>query len=138
PVQSAGALFPFDPRRDVAVGGNKQLYGSFELEFPIVKLLKIGGVLFFDYGNVYSEADSLFYIGGKSLNAARINPSDPLGLYRALGIFSSVGFGLRWDSPLGFLRFEWGIPLNIRPATTPGLYEKDRPILFEFNYGPSF
>lgn len=138
PVQSAGSLFPFDARRDIAVGGNKQFYGSFELEFPLIKLLKLGGVLFFDFGNVWSEQDNLFYIGGKSTNAARIRPTDPLGLYQLLGLYSSAGFGVRWDSPLGYLRFEWGIPFNVRPSQTPGLLFKDRPILFEFNIGPSF
>ena len=138
PVESAGALSPFNGRRDVAVGGNKQFYGSFELEFPLVKLLKLGGVLFFDFGNVFSSADNFFYIGGKSRNAARVKPSDPLRIYDALGLYSSVGFGVRWDSPLGYLRFEWGLPLVVRPSQTPGLVEKDRPIVFEFNIGPSF
>ena len=27
----------------------------------------------------------------------------------------SVGFGFRWFSPIGPLRFEWGIPLTRRP-----------------------
>lgn len=138
PVESASALSPFNGRRDVAVGGNKQFYGSFELEFPLVKLLKLGGVLFFDFGNAYSSADNLFYIGTKSRNAARVKPSDPLRIFDALGLYSSVGFGVRWDSPLGFLRFEWGIPLVVRPSQTPGLLEKDRPIVFEFNIGQSF
>ena len=138
PVERAGPLFPFDPRPDVRVGGNKQFYASLELEFPIIKALKISGVLFADFGNVYSSEDNFFYIGGRSKNAARIHPSDPLRLYEYLGIYSSLGFGVRWLSPLGYLRFEWGIPLNRRPAQTPGLSEKDPPILFEFNYGPSF
>lgn len=137
-VEKAGAQFPFDSRRDLLVGGNKQFYGSFELEFPLIKPLKIGGVLFFDFGNVYSHEDNFFYLGGKSPNASRIHPSDPLGLYQSLGLYSSVGFGLRWQSPLGYLRFEWGIPLNRRPSNTPGLLEADRPIGFEFSIGPSF
>lgn len=138
PVRSAGALFPFDARRDVAIGGTKQFFGSFELEFPIIKLLKLSGVVFFDFGNTYSSEDSLFYVGGKSSSAALIRPADPLRIYELLGLYSSVGFGVRWDSPLGLLRFEWGVPLVIRPSTTPGLLQKDRPILFEFNIGPSF
>ena len=138
PVISAGALFPFDSRRDVAIGGNEQFHGSFELEFPLIKFLKISGVLFFDFGNVFSHEDNFFYIGGKSPNAARINPTDPLGLYNALGFLSGGGFGLRWAGPLGLLRFEWGIPLNIRPSNTPGLLHKDRPMVFELNIGPSF
>lgn len=138
PIARAGALYPFDPRSDVRVGGNKQIYGSFELEFPIFKTLKIGGVLFFDFGNVFSEDDNFFYAGGKSASAKRIHPADPLHLYQWLGLYSSLGFGLRWLSPLGYLRFEWGFPLNPRPSGTPGLIEKDPPVIFEFNIGPSF
>jgi len=41
-----------------------------------------------------------------------------------------VGFGLRWFSPLGPLRFEWGIPIRKRP--------QDSPIRFEFTIGQSF
>ncbi len=138
PVERTGALFPFDARRDLLVGGNKQFLGSVELEFPLINSLKLGGVVFFDFGNAYSEEDNFFFIGGKSENAKRIHPSDPLRLYEWLGLYSSVGFGLRWQSPIGYLRFEWGIPLNRRPSTTPGLGERDRPISFEFSIGPSF
>ena len=138
PTEKSGAQFPFDRRRDLLVGGNKQFYGSFELEFPLIKALKLGGVIFFDFGNVYSYEDNFFYIGGKSQSASRVHPTDPLKLYSLLGLYSSVGFGLRWQSPLGYLRFEWGIPLNRRPANTPGIEEGDRPIGFEFNIGPSF
>jgi outer membrane protein insertion porin family len=42
----------------------------------------------------------------------------------------SVGFGVRWFSPIGPLRFEWGIPLTRRPG--------DQPIQFEFTIGNSF
>lgn len=138
PVERSGALLPFDARREMAVGGNKEFYGSFELEFPLVKMLKLSGVVFFDFGNVYSHEDNFFFIGGKSANAARIKPTDPLRLYEWLGLFTSAGFGARWASPLGYLRFEWGIPFNRRPANTPGLAEPDQPITFEFSMGSNF
>jgi len=138
PVERSGALMPFDARREMAVGGNKEFYGSFELEFPLVKMLKLSGVVFFDFGNVYSYEDNFFFIGGKSANAARVKPTDPLRLYEWLGLFTSAGFGARWASPLGYLRFEWGIPFNRRPANTPGLGEPDQPITFEFSMGSNF
>ena len=138
PTERAGGLYPFDPMRDVRVGGNKEIHGSFELEFPLFKMLKINGVLFFDYGNVFSHEDNFFYFGGKSANASKVKPTDPLGLYRAFGLYSSAGFGVRWYSPFGLLRFEVPFPFNIRPAGTPGLIEKDPPVGFEFNLGPSF
>lgn len=138
PTARVGALFPYDPRQYLRIGGDKQFFSSFELEFPIIKALGLSGVFFFDMGNAYSHEDNLFYIGGKSKEAASIHPADPLGIYEALGLLSSTGFGVRWNSPLGYLRFEWGFPLNPRPASTPGLSEKDPPVQFEFNMGPSF
>ncbi|RYZ40450.1 MAG: hypothetical protein EOO72_08515, partial [Myxococcaceae bacterium] len=47
-----------------------------------------------------------------------------------LGLFHSAGFGFRWFSPIGPLRFEWGIPLTRRPS--------DDSILFEFTIGNFF
>ncbi len=34
PTERAAALYPFDARRDVRIGGNKQFYGSMELRIP--------------------------------------------------------------------------------------------------------
>lgn len=139
PVERIPSINPSYKEQYFRVGGVKELHGSLELEFPIIKPLKISGVMFFDYGNVYSAQDNFFYIGGKSKAAEAIKPSDPLGIYRLFGLYSSVGFGVRWLAPmLGYLRFEWGFPLNRRPYNTPGLLEKDRPVQFEFNIGPSF
>ena len=58
-----------------------------ELQFPLIKEAKILGVTFFDIG--YAD-DSI------SLDELR----------------SDVGFGFRWYSPVGPLRFEWGFPLD--------------------------
>ena len=46
------------------------------------------------------------------------------------GLYWSAGFGFRWFSPIGPLRFEWGIPLTRRPG--------DKDILFEFTIGNFF
>ena len=45
-------------------------------------------------------------------------------------IRTSWGFGFRWFSPLGPLRFEWGVPINRRPWESK--------IDFQFNIGNSF
>ena len=47
-----------------------------------------------------------------------------------LGMLHSVGFGVRWFSPIGPLRFEWGFPLTPRP--------QDGPYDFEFTIGNFF
>jgi outer membrane protein insertion porin family len=47
-----------------------------------------------------------------------------------LALRYSAGFGVRWQSPLGLLRFEWGFPLNRLP------YEESS--VFEFTIGNFF
>ncbi len=138
PVKKVAAINPFAKRVDFKIGGNKEIHGSLELEFPIVNLIKLNGVLFFDYGNVFSHEDNLFYIGNKSLNAKSIKVKDPLKIYETFGLYSSVGFGFRWVSPMGLLRFEWGFPLTSRKKGNPSLPLGDAPVAFEFGGGTSF
>ena len=78
-------------------------------------MVGVRGVLFYDMGNAFADNERLFQ-----------DLQDDL----PLGLFHSVGFGFRWFSPIGPLRFEWGIPLTPRPS--------DQPILFEFTIGNSF
>lgn len=98
------------------VGGNKQALFNFELEFPILEKVGIKGVLFYDAGNSFATNANFFEDKQHQL---------------PLGLFHSVGFGLRWFSPIGPLRFEWGFPLNRR-------IEIDQPVLFEFTIGNFF
>ena len=46
------------------------------------------------------------------------------------GLRTSAGFGFRWFSPIGPLRFEWGLPLYRLPG-------EDK-IVFEFTIGSFF
>lgn len=98
-------------------GGTKQLVINNELEFPILEAVGIRGVLFYDVGNTWPIDEPIF-------GSAEVERDLPLGL------FHSAGFGFRWFSPIGPLRFEWGIPLTPR--------EQDEGILFEFTIGNSF
>jgi outer membrane protein insertion porin family len=75
------------------VGGNKETVFNAEYVFPIIKEAGIKGLLFFDTGNSYGSGQNLF---SKML--------------------SSYGVGLRWYSPMGPLRLEYGIPVNPRPG----------------------
>ncbi len=114
-------------------GGNKEFLANLEIEFPIFQQVGIKGVLFLDAGNVYAEEENFFYLGNTFRDQPRL-ASDP-NRFRPqdlpLGLFWSVGFGFRWFSPIGPLRFEWGIPLTKRPT------DPDGP-LFEFSIGNSF
>ena len=99
---------------DFTVGGDKQAYFNFELEFPIFDTLGIRGVVFYDMGNVYAADETMF------------SPKQKL----PLGMRHAVGFGVRWMSPIGPLRFEWGFPLTRRAS--------DDSYQFEFTIGNSF
>lgn len=102
--------------QDYPVGGDKQLIFNLEVEFPIFEKVGIRGVVFFDAGNAFAIDSKFFEDKTYSL---------------PLGLLYSLGFGFRWFSPIGPLRFEWGIPL-IRRST------QDQPVLFEFTIGNSF
>lgn len=75
---------------NVVVGGTQEALFMTELEFNLVKEAKIKGVMFFDAG--VAEDD----ITTKNIR-------------------SDIGFGVRWFSPMGPLRFELGYPINRRP-----------------------
>ncbi len=114
-------------------GGNKEFIANLELEFPLLEVLQIRGVVFLDAGNVYGQDENFFYIDGKVREPQR-GPDDALFFDYStlpLGLLWSAGFGFRWFSPIGPLRFEWGFPL------TPRTRDTQSP-LFEFSIGNSF
>lgn len=112
----------------IPIGGNMQFFYNLEIEFPIVQEVGIRGVIFTDGGNVWN-LDSHFcnappaFGGTDANNPCRFNPLD---------IRTSWGFGIRWVSPLGPLRFEWGLPFDRNVA----LREQD--IDFQFTIGNFF
>ena len=87
-------------------GGRQQVVYQAELEFPLISEAGIRGVIFYDVGSA----------------------EDVLTLD---GLKSNYGFGFRWFSPIGPLRFEWGFPINRDSAY-------DRPSVFQFAIGPTF
>ena len=124
-------------------GGDKQIMANIEMEFPIFEAVGIRGVLFLDTGNTYAKDENFFYAGNgpnpflQSLRCEGQACWDPR-TELPLGLFYSVGAGVRWFSPLGPLRFEWGVPLTPRPRGTFGFAQGDQPFQFEFNVGNSF
>ena len=91
-------------------GGNKEAFGNMELTFPLLPEAGIKGVAFFDYGNAYGENSKMFS-----------------------SVLMSYGGGIRWASPIGPLRLEYGIPLNPR-----GGGEDSSSGRFEFSIGSLF
>jgi len=108
------------------VGGNLELVQNLELEYPILDKVGIRGVFFVDAGNAYNLEQSLCEAAGgepefRQWDACSVDP---------FNLRTSWGFGFRWFSPLGPLRFEWGLPFDPLPG------EED--IVFEFSVGNPF
>lgn len=94
------------------IGGNSEVYGNTELTFPVIPEVGVKMVVFFDYGN--------------SFDNGKVRPSG----YDLLQ--TSYGAGIRWASPIGPLRLEYGIPLNPRQGID------DKSGRFEFSIGSLF
>ncbi len=71
-------------------GGDKMAMFNVELEHPIFDPAGLKFVTFFDAGNSFGEGEFLDF------SQMRLD----------------WGFGLRWISPMGPLRFEWGFPID--------------------------
>ena len=99
-VGSYGRLQPW--------GGEFQALSLFELEYPLIREAGLKFVTFFDVGNCW----------------AKIPAAD------GLSIRSDAGFGFRWFSPIGPLRFEWGYPFARKPGEDSSV--------FQFFIGPPF
>ncbi|MCB9759361.1 MAG: outer membrane protein assembly factor BamA [Alphaproteobacteria bacterium] len=103
-----------DPTRAddrLIIGGTQTWINNFEIESPIIKAAGISTVVFFDAGNAFGDP---YGNGNISLRGLRF----------------SYGFGVRWFSPIGPLRFEWGFPIN--------RYEDERSSVFDFSIGSFF
>ncbi len=97
--------------RGTVIGGNMQFYYNLEIEFPIIESVGIKGVLFTDGGNAWNMEQPLC----REVPPAQFD--DPAASACGIHPFSlrtSLGFGFRWFSPLGPLRFEWGYPFHPR------------------------
>lgn len=93
----------------VPLGGGFQAFSLFELEFPLIRDAGLKFVTFFDAGNSWAHFPS---------------GEEPFALR------TDAGFGIRWFSPIGPLRFEWGYPLVRKPG-------ESSPV-FQFFIGPPF
>jgi outer membrane protein insertion porin family len=92
-------------KAELPFGGTQELIYQAELEFPLISEAGIKGVLFYDIG----QADDVLILEK---------------------LRSDIGFGFRWFSPIGPLRFEWGFPLA-RQAD-------ERAVNFQFAIGTPF
>ena len=87
-------ISPRDPVTGDKIGGDKMMIYNLEYHFPLLKEQGIIGIVFFDAGNVFGSGEG---------------PGED---FTFSGIRRSVGGGVRWYSPLGPLRLEWGYNLD--------------------------
>lgn len=90
---------PTDPVTGDVIGGTTMLNFNVEIVFPLMKSAGIKGVTFFDTGNAW---DSGFYLDDMRKTA---------------------GLGIRWYSPIGPLRLEWGYVLDRKPGEAASRFE---------------
>jgi outer membrane protein insertion porin family len=76
------------------IGGNKFVQFNAEVRFPLVPQAGVYGVVFFDTGDNYSESEDI------ELDNLR----------------ESAGGGIRWLSPMGPVRLEYGYILDPKPT----------------------
>jgi outer membrane protein insertion porin family len=137
-LRSIGARLPLTTTLDpnappipngANIGGNLEAYTNLELEFPIIDAVGIRGVVFFDAGNAWNLENQFCKTTPAPQFDKVVSPcfSFPNSL---ANVRTSSGFGIRWFSPLGPLRFEWGFPLSPLP------YENHSD--FEFTIGNFF
>jgi outer membrane protein insertion porin family len=101
-----GATYP-NFKAERPFGGSQQLYYNLEFEWAIVKEAGIKGVVFYDVG-----------LADDDLAVSSIK--------------SSYGAGIRWISPLGPLRFEWGFPID------PDIRYGEQSMVFDFSISSTF
>ncbi len=95
-------------------GGLFSVLGTVELEHPLIKDAGLKWVVFYDTGNVFEKR--IGQDGDYSLRA-------------------DYGFGFRWFSPIGVLRFEFGFPINPK---NDGKIHKESGNQFNFDIGQLF
>jgi len=117
---------PRDLATGFPIGGNSLFLNSFELRVPLWEN-RLGIVLFHDAGNVYSSIRRM-----RLLKLSQSSPSDFDYTVHALG------WGFRYKTPVGPLRFDLGYSLNpprFRVVTSNGSSEVRRLSRFQFFLG---
>ena len=90
---------PRDPATGDVIGGLTMLNFNFDYIFPLIKNAGMKGVLFFDTGNSWNSG---------------YHPND---------MRKTAGVGIRWYSPIGPLRLEWGYVLDRKENESASRWE---------------
>ncbi len=88
------------------VGGTEMMCYNIEYRFPVLKEQGVVGLVFFDAGNAYDS-----------------NYPNSASAWSFSGIKKSAGAGVRWYSPIGPLRLEYGFNLDRTGDESSGRWE---------------
>jgi outer membrane protein insertion porin family len=101
-INSLRGLRRIGPRyegTDDVKGGTTMLNFNFDYIFPLIKSAGMKGVIFFDTGNAWDDT------------------------YELGDMRKTAGIGIRWYSPIGPLRLEWGYVLDKKEDESPSRWE---------------
>ncbi len=90
----AFSISPKDAQTGDVVGGTEMLIFNVEYRFPLLVEQGIVGLVFFDAGNVFTDDPNTVSVSG---------------------LRTGAGGGIRWFSPVGPLRVEYGFNLDPLP-----------------------
>jgi outer membrane protein insertion porin family len=90
---------PTDPATGEIIGGLTMLNFNADYVFPLIKNAGMKGVIFFDTGNAWESG------------------------YNVGDMRRTAGVGVRWYSPIGPLRLEWGYVLDKKESESPSRWE---------------
>jgi outer membrane protein insertion porin family len=105
----ARSISPVDRKTGDDIGGNKYLIANAEYQIPLAPEAGFKGVFFVDAGNTWDQGKWPF---------------------KSQGLWVGYGIGVRWYSPMGPMRFEYGWNLDRPPGDPAGV--------FEFTIGTAF
>jgi len=87
-------ISPKDPAGgDGLTGGNKAYFINAEILFPLYEPLRMRGLVFYDVGNAFDERTGFKW-----------------------DVKQGAGIGIRFVSPIGAIRLEWGFNLSPQPG----------------------
>ncbi len=132
PVNQAG---PRDPTTGFPIGGGAQFLNSVEVRFPLVGR-NLGGVLFHDAGNVYSE------LGDITLRSEQLRKTKADGTqqFEFDYMVHAVGLGVRYRTPIGPVRFDLAYSVNPPRFIGRGSLQEQgiSHVQFHFSLGQTF